>query len=146
MQFDARLSVAFRACQRATIIVSATLTLGASPAWSQAAAKAPQSGVAAAPEKRKEAPAPAPTKPTPPRRPATPPSGGPVAPPPLSKAPPPPPLAPAPTVDASQPPPSLPRASREKMRVCAEEWDKMKKETATGLPMWREFATHCLTR
>lgn len=143
MQIDARPSAALRLCKRAAIIVSATLTLGAAPVWSQAGA--PQRDVAAAPEKRKEAP----TKPTPPRRPAMPrqPAAPPiVAPPPLPKAPPPAPLAPAPAVDTSKPPPSLPRASREKMRVCAEEWDKMKKETATGLPMWRDFATDCLTR
>lgn len=57
----------------------------------------------------------------------------------------PPPQAPPP-VDASQPPPSLPRASREKMRACAEEWDRMKRESKDGLPMWRDFATDCLTR
>lgn len=48
-------------------------------------------------------------------------------------------------VDTSVPPPSLPRASREKMRACADEWKKMKLEKS-GLPMWRDFATSCLTR
>ncbi|KAF0213786.1 MAG: hypothetical protein FD172_213 [Methylocystaceae bacterium] len=56
-----------------------------------------------------------------------------------------PPQAP-PAVDTSQPPPTLPRAPREKMRACAEEWDKMKRESKDGLPMWRDFATQCLTR
>jgi hypothetical protein len=56
-----------------------------------------------------------------------------------------PPQAPPP-VDTSQPPPTLPRAAREKMRACAEEWDRMKRESKEGLPMWRDFATECLTR
>lgn len=56
-----------------------------------------------------------------------------------------PPQAPPP-VDTSQPPPTLPRAPREKMRACAEEWDRMKRESKDGLPMWRDFATECLTR
>jgi hypothetical protein len=56
-----------------------------------------------------------------------------------------PPQAP-PAVDTSQPPPTLPRAPREKMRACAEEWDRMKRESKDGLPMWRDFATQCLTR
>lgn len=51
-----------------------------------------------------------------------------------------------PPVDVSQPPPTLPRAPREKMRACAEEWDRMKRESKDGLPMWRDFATECLTR
>lgn len=51
-----------------------------------------------------------------------------------------------PPVDISQPPPTLPRAPREKMRACAEEWDRMKRESKDGLPMWRDFATECLTR
>lgn len=49
-------------------------------------------------------------------------------------------------LDTSVPPPSLPRASREKMRACADEWAKKKMATTTGLPMWRRFATECLTR
>lgn len=53
---------------------------------------------------------------------------------------------PLPPLDTSLPPPSLPRAPREKMRACAEEWEKMKRATKTGLPMWRDFATGCLTR
>jgi hypothetical protein len=32
------------------------------------------------------------------------------------------------------------------MRACAEEWEKKKRATKTALPMWREFATGCLTR
>jgi hypothetical protein len=56
-----------------------------------------------------------------------------------------PPQAPPP-VDTSQPPPALPRAPREKMRACAEEWDQMKRESKEGLPMWRDFATECLAR
>jgi hypothetical protein len=55
-------------------------------------------------------------------------------------------LAPLPPVDPSTPPPLLPRASRERMRACAEEWDKMKRATTSALPMWREFAIGCLTR
>ncbi len=55
-------------------------------------------------------------------------------------------LPPLPPVDTSTPPPLLPRASRERMRACAEEWEKMKRATKTTLPMWREFATGCLTR
>ena len=65
-----------------------------------------------------------------------------AAPPPASLAP----LKPVPPVDTSIPPPSLPRASRERMRACAEEWGKMKMAAKGGLPMWREFATGCLTR
>ncbi|PPD43042.1 MAG: hypothetical protein CTY15_11100 [Methylocystis sp.] len=55
-------------------------------------------------------------------------------------------LSPFQPVDPSTPPPALPRASRERMRACAEEWEKKKMKTATGLPMWRDFATGCLTR
>ncbi len=55
-------------------------------------------------------------------------------------------LAPLPPVDASAPPPSLPRAPRERMRACAEEWTAFKQKTKSALPMWREFATGCLTR
>lgn len=55
-------------------------------------------------------------------------------------------LAPEPPIDTSKPPPLLPRASREQMRACAEEWDALKRKTKTGLPMWRDFATECLTR
>jgi hypothetical protein len=32
------------------------------------------------------------------------------------------------------------------MRACAEEWDKKKRASSAGLPMWRDFATRCLTR
>lgn len=55
-------------------------------------------------------------------------------------------LAPTPAVDTSAPPPSLPRASRERMRACAEEWEGKKRATKVGLPMWRDFATECLKR
>lgn len=55
-------------------------------------------------------------------------------------------LAPLPPVDTSTPPPVLPRASRERMRACAEEWEKKKRASTSALPMWREFATGCLTR
>jgi len=55
-------------------------------------------------------------------------------------------LAPLPPVDTSVPPPMLPRASRERMRACAEEWEKKKRAATAGLPMWRDFATGCLTR
>ncbi|WP_442753553.1 hypothetical protein ACNHKD_11120 [Methylocystis sp. JAN1] len=55
-------------------------------------------------------------------------------------------LAPLPPVDTSSPPPSLPRASRDRMRSCAEAWEKMKRASNANLPMWRDFATGCLTR
>ncbi|WP_363348108.1 hypothetical protein [Methylocystis echinoides] len=55
-------------------------------------------------------------------------------------------LQPLPPIDTSTPPPLLPRASRERMRACAEEWDQMKRRGTAGLPTWREFATQCLTR
>lgn len=55
-------------------------------------------------------------------------------------------LAPLPPVDTSVPPPTLPRATRERMRACAEEWGKKKRASNAGLPMWRDFATGCLTR
>jgi len=55
-------------------------------------------------------------------------------------------LTPEPPIDTSVPPPLLPRASRERMRACAEEWDELKRNTKVGLPMWREFASKCLTR
>jgi hypothetical protein len=32
------------------------------------------------------------------------------------------------------------------MRACAEEWEKMKRGAKVHLPMWRDFATGCLTR
>jgi hypothetical protein len=62
-----------------------------------------------------------------------------------SRPPLPPPVA-LPPVDPSIPPPTLPRASREAMRRCALEWERMKREGHAGPPMWREFATKCLTR
>jgi len=49
-------------------------------------------------------------------------------------------------VDPSTPPPTLPRASRQAMRRCTLEWEKMKREGHVGAPMWREFATGCLTK
>jgi hypothetical protein len=55
-------------------------------------------------------------------------------------------LAPLPPLDTSVPPPLLPRASRERMRACADEWNVMKRKSIAGLPTWREFATGCLTR
>jgi hypothetical protein len=55
-------------------------------------------------------------------------------------------LPPMPPIDTSKPPPSLPRASREKMRACAEEWDELKRRTRVGELTWRVFATKCLTR
>jgi hypothetical protein len=92
--------------------------------------------------------------PTPPRRPsnrpptATAPSEPPAVSPEASRpvAPPLPPPAALPPVDLSVPPPTLPRASRQAMRRCALEWEKMKREGHVGAPMWREFATKCLTR
>jgi hypothetical protein len=57
----------------------------------------------------------------------------------------PPPVA-LPPIDPSIPPPTLPRASRSAMRRCALEWNSMKRSGHTGPPMWREFATKCLTR
>ena len=56
------------------------------------------------------------------------------------------PLSPFAPVDTSKPPPMLPRATRERMRACAEEWENLKLTTKNGLPMWRDFATSCLTR
>ncbi|QGM98938.1 hypothetical protein [Methylocystis parvus] len=55
-------------------------------------------------------------------------------------------LAPLPPIDTSTPPPTLPRATRERMRTCAEEWDKKKRAASAALPMWRDFAAGCLTR
>jgi hypothetical protein len=54
-----------------------------------------------------------------------------------------PPLAP---IDTSTPPPMLPRASRERMHACAEEWQKVKRTTQGDFPVWKSFATRCLTR
>lgn len=51
-----------------------------------------------------------------------------------------------PEIDTSKPPPLLPRAPRERMRVCAEEWIQLKHKSRVGLPMWRDFAAKCLTR
>jgi hypothetical protein len=51
-----------------------------------------------------------------------------------------------PPLDTSTPPPSLPRAPRERMRLCATQWLKLKQERQTVGTTWREFATQCLTR
>lgn len=55
-------------------------------------------------------------------------------------------FAPDAPIDAAVAPPLLPRASRARMRACAEEWSKKKIQTKSGLPRWRIFATACLTR
>lgn len=55
-------------------------------------------------------------------------------------------LPPLPPVDTTKPPPMLPRAGRNKMRACAEEWDDLKRRTKVGELTWRAFATKCLTR
>ncbi len=55
-------------------------------------------------------------------------------------------LSPLPPLDTSAPPPMLPRASRERMRACAEEWEKKKRESSAASPMWRDFAIDCLKR
>ncbi len=49
-------------------------------------------------------------------------------------------------IDTSTPPPSLPRASRMRMRACAEEWTRKKLITKSDLPRWRDFATGCLNQ
>jgi len=55
-------------------------------------------------------------------------------------------FAPDKPLDTSIPPPSLPRASRLRMRACAEEWTKKKLLTRNDLPRWRDFATGCFNR
>jgi hypothetical protein len=55
-------------------------------------------------------------------------------------------LSTAPGIDTSKPPPLLPRAPRERMRACAEQWIDLKQKSRVGLPMWRDFAAKCLTR
>jgi hypothetical protein len=55
-------------------------------------------------------------------------------------------LSTAPGIDTSKPPPLLPRAPRERMRACAEQWIELKQKSRIGLPMWRDFAAKCLTR
>jgi hypothetical protein len=54
------------------------------------------------------------------------------------------PLSPSPAIDTAKPPPLLPRAPRERMRACAEEWIALKHKSRSGLPMWRDFAVKCL--
>jgi len=51
-----------------------------------------------------------------------------------------------PPPDLSKPPPMLPVASRERMRACADEWSKLKMESKEQPPLWRDFASKCLTR
>lgn len=51
-----------------------------------------------------------------------------------------------PPPDTSVPPAMLPRAPRERMRSCAAEWSRRKLESKGGLPLWRDFATECLTK
>lgn len=89
---------------------------------------------------------PALTQPQAPNAPAPAARMSPPAPTPPVQGPTPKPLSPEQPIDTSKPPPSLPRASRERMRACADEWSAMKRKTRTGLPMWRDFATECLTR
>lgn len=55
-------------------------------------------------------------------------------------------FAPDAPIDTSVPPPLLPRASRVRMRACAEEWSKKKLLARNDLPRWRDFATVCLSR
>jgi hypothetical protein len=77
--------------------------------------------------------------PAPPRRPS-PPRQQDIARPPA------PPTPELPPLDTSAPPPSLPRASRERMKLCAMRWLKLRQERQTSGTTWREFATECLTR
>jgi len=92
-----------------------------------------------APKAKPRAPAPTPPAPIavtqPPRRSSS--EGVTVVKPPLKASPPP---------DTSVPPPKLPPAPREKMHACAIQWSKLKLETQKSLPMWRDFASQCLTR
>lgn len=54
------------------------------------------------------------------------------------------PLPPLPPIDTTKPPPMLPRASREQMHVCADQWRELKMSSTQDLPMWRHFAARCL--
>ena len=56
------------------------------------------------------------------------------------------PLPPLPPVDTTKPPPMLPRASREQMHACAEQWHELKMSSTQDLPMWRHFAARCLAQ
>ena len=56
------------------------------------------------------------------------------------------PLPPLPPIDTTKPPPMLPRASREQMHACAEQWQEMKMSSTQDLPMWRHFAARCLAQ
>lgn len=49
-------------------------------------------------------------------------------------------------IDTSIPPPLLPRASRMRMRACAEEWTRKKLVARNDLPRWRDFAADCLSQ
>lgn len=53
-------------------------------------------------------------------------------------------FTPEPLIDTSKPPPLLPRASRSRMRACAEEWTRKKLVARNDLLRWRDFATGCL--
>lgn len=55
-------------------------------------------------------------------------------------------LSELPPLDTSTPPPKLPPAAREKMHACAIEWMKVRQQARAPWPMWRDFATGCLTR
>lgn len=55
-------------------------------------------------------------------------------------------LPPLPPIDTTKPPPMLPRASREQMHACAEQWHEMKMSSMQDLPMWRHFAAGCLAQ
>jgi len=152
LKIGSRNSSLTRVAREVAIAAGALLTASASLAQVKPAAPIPPTRSAPAPQ-RQGTPAPQQEVRQPARQPssqdavpATPtakPAPQPAQPPGVSTLPPP--QAPPP-VDTSQPPPSLPRAPRAKMRACAEEWDRMKRESKEGLPMWRDFATECLTR
>jgi hypothetical protein len=139
-------------CAACLWIAAASFGAGAQPAQQQKNSLEVSKGVANKGLAKQAAPPGA--VPTPPRRPANrpPPAAAPSEPPPISPEPSrplPPPLSPPaalPPLDLSVPPPTLPRASRQAMRRCALEWEKMKREGQVGSLMWREFATKCLTR
>jgi hypothetical protein len=134
------------------VAIAAGALVAASATLAQVKPATPTPPVRSAPAQKRNAPAPEqtvrqPSRPPPqdaiPATPGAKPAPQPIQPPNVGALPPP--QAPPP-VDTSQPPPSLPRASRQKMRACAEEWDRMKRESNKGLPTWRDFATECLTR
>jgi hypothetical protein len=136
---------------RAWILAAARavlLAIGVGAASLAGAAAAPNDPlVTAAPRAGAQTPRPKAGHPSPPRRPAPPQAPEADAPPNAGGKPaPPPPSTNLPPLDTSVPPPMLPRAPRERMRVCAGEWEKRKLEAKAGLPLWRDFATRCLTR